>query len=769
MSLSRAVRPLRRYGPRLLRWCIGLAVCASIAALYFTGSLAFIERPLASARFQLVKSEPSGEIVLVAIDARSLREMSVWPWPRSWHATVIDQLHAAGARQIAVDIDFSASSSPGEDDALAAALARAGGTVILPIFEQPADAKNNVAATAPLPQFAQHTRIASANVRPDSDGIVRRLSRVELWSGTLVPTMAAAAAGLQPSAIGSYYIDFSFRPQELKTVSYVDVLRGAVDPQTFAGKTVLIGATALELGDTVATPAGGVMPGVMLQALATESLLQQRDLHKVSRWLVLVVACMLFFLIEAICRDRGWVHGLAAGGGVLIAVLLLPLAVQANLPLMVDTAPWLAALAAAFLVAIFEKLRDLDLRLIGQAILLRRTDALMRLVVQNSYDGLLIIDENGIVRSVNPAVERMLGQPGKELAGQHFFDVIATPSHQPPIHSLSRMAYADRPSQVELTRPDGTTLIADVALTRLPDHPNAAFVALLHDVTEMKMREAELRAARDQAEAASNSKSQFLANMSHELRTPLNAVIGFSEIMKTELLGPIGTETYRGYSESIHDSAKHLLGIINDILDISSIEAGTPRLHEGIHEPEQICQSVVALVAGRAETAKVTLAVHVDPAADLLFADGRMMKQMLINLVGNAIKFSPKGGLVEIRVTAANAEPHSGVIFAVADHGIGIAKEDVPRILKPFEQVETAFARNFDGVGLGLPLVNSMARLHGAALTIDSELDVGTTVSILFPAARTRPRPSLETEAAPTGESERPAAEERKLRIVAAQ
>ncbi len=138
--------------------------------------------------------------------------------------------------------------------------------------------------------------------------------------------------------------------------------------------------------------------------------------------------------------------------------------------------------------------------------------------------------------------------------------------------------------------------------------------------------------------------------------------------------------------------------------------------------------------------AQVKLAVSVDPATDLLYADGRMMKQMLINLVGNAIKFSAKGGRVEIRVTPAGPELHSGVVFAVADQGIGIAKEDIPRILKPFEQVETAFARNFDGVGLGLPLVNSMARLHGAALTIESELNVGTTASILFPAVRTRPR-----------------------------
>jgi PAS domain S-box-containing protein len=740
LSVVRTARSLQRYRPQFQRWLGGFAVCGLIASLYLSGSLAFIERPLTGARFQLLPSDPSNEVVVVAIDARSLQQMPVWPWPRSWHAVVIDKLRAAGARQIAIDVDFSSQSTKAEDDALSAALARAGDSVILPVFEQTVDQRNNVVATAPLKQFSRYARIASANIYPDSDGIVRHMARVELWSDRFVPTLATAAAGLQPTEMGRYYIDFGIRADRIKAVSYVDVLRGQFDPTVFAGKTVLIGATALELGDSVAVPSGGVMPGVMLQALATDSLLQERDLHKVSRWLTLTIACMLFFLIEAICRDRGWRHGLAAGAGALIAVMGLPLVVQAHLPLMVESAPWLAALTAAFLSALFARLRDLDLRLIGQAILLRRADALMRQVVESSSDGLLVIDDSGKVRSANPAAERILGQRAGDIVGQHFFDLIATPTHQPPIHSLSRMVYAERPSQVELTRPDGSTLIADVALTKLPDSPNAAFVALLHDVTEMKMREAELRAARDQAEAASNSKSQFLANMSHELRTPLNAVIGFSEIMKMELLGPIGTATYRGYSESIHDSAKHLLGIINDILDISSIESGSPRLYEGIHEPEQICQSVVGLVAGRADSAQVKLAINVDPATDLLYADGRMMKQMLINLVGNAIKFSSAGARIEIRVTPAGPELHSGVVFAVADQGIGIAKDDIPRILKPFEQVETAFSRNFDGVGLGLPLVNSMARLHGATLTIESELNIGTTVSILFPAARTRPR-----------------------------
>ena len=207
MSLMRLARSLQRFGPRFLRWCIGLAVCVAIAALYLTGSLTFIERPLNGARFQIVQSAPSGDVVVVAIDARSLQQLPVWPWPRSWHGMVIDTLREAGARQIAVDIDFSAASSKSEDDALAGALARAGGQVILPVFEQ-VDSKKAITSTKPLPMFAEHTRIASANMYPDSDGIVRRLARVDVWRGNPVPTVAAAAAGLEPTATGRYYVDF---------------------------------------------------------------------------------------------------------------------------------------------------------------------------------------------------------------------------------------------------------------------------------------------------------------------------------------------------------------------------------------------------------------------------------------------------------------------------------------------------------------------------------------------------------------------------------
>jgi PAS domain S-box-containing protein len=729
-------------GAQRRRWFAGALACLAIVTLYLSGSLTFIERQLSAGRFELLRADPSGDVVVVAIDARSLQELAVWPWPRSWHATVVDALNKAGAKQILIDIDFSAKSSTVEDHALAAALARAGERAILPVFEQDGSigGKGGIVSTAPLPMFMKHTRVASANIAADGDGIVRRAPRVALWSGNLVPSMASVIADADSTRTGRFIVDFGIRSDRIPRISYADVFSGNFDPAVFAGKSVLIGATARELGDTVATPVDGVAPGIIVQALAAESLIQDRDLYKMKSVPTLVVALMLFWVLVAAYHRYGWARGLGIGAGAIGFILVVPLVTQATLHLMLDSAPWLAAVVAAFLINLFNQLRTLDLRVLGQAIALRRSDALMRQVVENSYDGLLVVDEHGKVRSANSAAERMLGQRASEIVGQHFFDLIATTNHQPPIHGLARMAYAQKPSQIALMRPDGTTLIADVALTRIPDNPNAAYVALLHDVTEMKMRETELRTARDQAEAASNSKSQFLANMSHELRTPLNAVIGFSEIMKGELLGPIGTESYRGYSHSIHDSAKHLLSIINDILDISSIESGNPRLYEGIHEPEAICQSVIALVTGRAETARVTIGVTVDPATDLLYADGRMVKQMLINLLGNAIKFSASGGRVELKVAPAGPEPHSGIVMAVVDQGIGIAKADIPRILKPFEQVETAFARNFDGIGLGLPLVNSMARLHGATLTIESELNLGTTVCILFPAPRTRPR-----------------------------
>ena len=251
-----------------------------------------------------------------------------------------------------------------------------------------------------------------------------------------------------------------------------------------------------------------------------------------------------------------------------------------------------------------------------------------------------------------------------------------------------------------------------------------------------------LRAAWREAEAASRAKTEFLANMSHELRTPLNAIIGFSEIIKTEMLGPLGTARYKFYAQDICDSGQHLLEVIGDILDISKVEAGGFELNAEAADLGDIIELCVRLVRERAEAAGITLDVKIDPALPQLLLDRRLVKQSLINLLSNAIKFSPDPGPVTVRAARVS---DGSVLLVVTDAGMGIAEADIPKILQPFSQVESAFSRSHQGTGLGLPLTKSFIEAHGGALELRSKVGEGTSVSLRFPAQRVieGPPPSL--------------------------
>lgn len=246
-----------------------------------------------------------------------------------------------------------------------------------------------------------------------------------------------------------------------------------------------------------------------------------------------------------------------------------------------------------------------------------------------------------------------------------------------------------------------------------------------------------LAEAKEVADAASRTKSEFLANMSHELRTPLNAIMGFSEVIKNELFGPVGVPQYRQYSEDIYESGSHLLSIINDILDLSKVEAGKYDLNETEVRVTELCRSVLNIVKGRADEAGIVLVKGFAEGMPYLLADPRTLKQMLLNLLSNAIKFTEEGGTVDLLVSI---EADGGFRFEVRDTGIGIAKENFDAVLSPFGQVDTAHARDHQGTGLGLPLVKAFIQMHGGSIEIDSEEGAGTTVSLFFPSDRTRDR-----------------------------
>jgi signal transduction histidine kinase len=246
---------------------------------------------------------------------------------------------------------------------------------------------------------------------------------------------------------------------------------------------------------------------------------------------------------------------------------------------------------------------------------------------------------------------------------------------------------------------------------------------------ETKLLEMELAT---QAEA-NRAKSQFLGNMSHELRTPLNAVIGFSEIIRDQALGPSAMENYRDYANDIHIAGEHLLRIVNDVLDISQIEAGKLTLHEGEMDVRAVVQAAVKLISQSAFEGGVALSVKLPFDLPWLMADEIRIKQLLLNLLSNAVKFSNRGSTVSV---GAGREPDGGLAIWVVDTGIGMTETDISTAMQPFQQVVGTLSRAHEGVGLGLSLVDGFVTLHGGRLELSSVPGAGTTAKVIFPAER---------------------------------
>ncbi|MBX3503979.1 MAG: hypothetical protein KF895_00770 [Parvibaculum sp.] len=249
---------------------------------------------------------------------------------------------------------------------------------------------------------------------------------------------------------------------------------------------------------------------------------------------------------------------------------------------------------------------------------------------------------------------------------------------------------------------------------------------------QLEQTSADLLVALKTASAADQAKSKFLATMSHELRTPLNAILGFSEIMKAETFGPLGSSHYKEYSQDIFNSGRHLLSLINDILDFTRADAGELQLHEEEVDVADAIADALRMVEAQAEAQKIRLSTNYDRTLPHLRADHRRVRQVLLNLLSNAVKFTPDGGAVAVEAFGGPA----GVTIRVIDNGIGMAPEDIPVALERFGQIDSDLARKYEGTGLGLPLSKCLMEHHGGTLEIESTPGRGTRVSVAFPAER---------------------------------
>ena len=317
------------------------------------------------------------------------------------------------------------------------------------------------------------------------------------------------------------------------------------------------------------------------------------------------------------------------------------------------------------------------------------------------------------------------GRPvaGQVLAGRPLSSLAAPASRQELALALSA-ALRDGHAQLTLAPADNPEGLAEVRLRR---GSGLRIAAVVVDAARQRDREAELEAARAEAEQQNAGKSRFLANMSHELRTPLNAIMGFSDIMRSGLFGPM-PDRYGEYAELIHESGRHLLELINDVLDMSKIEADRYELSREEFDAREAVNAVLRLMRGQADRAGVQLRGVLPKAPLDIDADRRALKQIALNLVSNALKFTPRNGAVTVGLQAAGGQME----LVVADTGMGMSPEDLARVGRPYEQAGDA-ERRAAGTGLGLSLVRSFAHLHGGEMFIESVVGEGTTVTVRMP------------------------------------
>jgi PAS domain S-box-containing protein len=362
--------------------------------------------------------------------------------------------------------------------------------------------------------------------------------------------------------------------------------------------------------------------------------------------------------------------------------------------------------------------------------------------VEQSPVSVVITDTRGTIQYVNPKFTEVSGYGREEALGRNPSILKSGATSREEYEALWAALAAGETWRGEFRnrRKNGELYweSASISPIRGPDGSITHYLAVKEDITELKRHLHDLQNAKDQAEFASRAKTQFLANMSHELRTPLNSIIGFSDLVLSEAFGAIGIPQYREYIKDINDSGKHLLDLINDLLDIARIETGDLRLYEKPVDSRQVVESCRRLIEERARNARLTLEVQIAPGLPGIMADERKLKQILINLLGNAVKFTPEGGKIDL---SADLSKDGGLRFTVADTGIGIAPEDIPTALSTFGQVDGTLARRYEGAGLGLPLSKSLVELHGGTLTLESRLGEGTRIVIEFPPERTLKEP----------------------------
>ena len=727
---------------------IHLCVFGMLGLVFFSGFATAIEELLQDHRFNTASYNATGQVVIIAIDSKSLKEIATWPWPRHHHAQLIDRLKEAGVSEIAFDIDFSSKTTDAEDQAFKEALERAEGSIILPAFKQRQKTTNGykITHTEPLKTFQDNAWLGSVGIIPGRNGHIDTMAFGHKFESGFIPSYAALLSGKYNPNAKEFYVNFSIDSKTIPVFSYVDVLKGRVNKTMLEGRKVIIGATAAELGDHLYVHAQGLIAGPMLQAIATETLLQKKDLTLLSPFAIGGLMVVIAFLLMLNAKKWNLAARLYIFPVLALIIEATSLIAQMKANLIINTSMLhLTLLAYAGVIL----LREIDVRkLIAQMaqLELENTRRMFEQVFKDSFSGTLIINEKGEIQAASKTaisllklehLETIKGAPMQGNLPQALQTVTkqlleSTKETTPITHVTGQTALnynAAKPLTIEYI----ATLSTIRSMDQKTETPTHIVSFSFKDITVEKEAKAAQEKATQAAISANKAKTEFLGTMSHELKTPLNSIIGFSNLIQISAKRSNTHPEFQEYAEEIQSGGQKLLNMVNDILTLTNIEANTVPFEERTNDPITLVERAISIVSQQNPDHNLNIVIENEAHCPHLNCDANLMIQALSEVLSNAIKFSPEGAEIKVDLSSSSEDRFT---FQITDQGIGIKPEDLEKVFTPFYQKESTISRQFEGVGLGLTKAKAFMKLHQGKLCLENAPTQGLIAKLILPKHR---------------------------------